>query len=113
LIERRARTVLARLESSFASIEFTQIAADNAARNLDIVQDKYAQGLVNVTDLLEAQTESFRASQSAAAADYRFLIDLISFQRAIAWFEFEKTAEERDELLQRMVSAAQGAAPRN
>jgi outer membrane protein TolC len=110
LTERRTRTVMARLESSFASIEFTQIAAENAARNLDIVQDKYAQGLVNVTDLLEAQNESFRASQGAAAAHYRLLIDLISFQRAIAWFEFEKTAEERDELLQRMVSAAQGAA---
>jgi outer membrane protein TolC len=113
LIERRTRTVMARLESSFASIEFTQVAADNAARNLDIVQDKYAQGLVNVTDLLEAQNESFRASHAEAAATYRFLIDLISFQRAITWFEFEKTAEERDELLQRMVLAAQGAAPQN
>ncbi len=113
LVERRTRTVMAQLESSFASIEFSQIAADNAARNLDIVQDKYAQGLVNVTDLLSAQNESLRANQAAAAATYQFLIDLISFQRAIAWFEFEKTAEERDELLQRMVSAAQGAAPQN
>ena len=101
------RTALARVESSFPSIGFSQTAAENARRNLEIVQDKYAQGLVNITDLLEAQTESLRAEQTEAASVYLFLIDLISFQRAIAWFEFEKTPEERDRLLQQIQAVVQ------
>ena len=69
------------------------------------MQDKYAQGLVNVTDLLSAQNESFVAQQGAAAAVYAFLIDLVNFQRALAWFEDDRTPEEREQLRQRVDAA--------
>jgi outer membrane protein TolC len=93
------------MESSFPSIRFAQDAAENARRNFELVQDKYAQGLVNVTDLLEAQTVSFAADQNAVAATYVFLIDLLTFQRSISWFEYEHTQEERDALLRRIQDA--------
>ena len=104
-IERRARTALNNLESSFPSIRFRRKAAESARRNFELVQDKYAQGLVNITDLLVAQTESFAAGQRAAAAVSLFLIDLVEFQRSIAWFEFEQTQEEQDILVQRIQNA--------
>jgi outer membrane protein TolC len=107
LVERRTRTAFSRLGSSFPSIRFSQIAAENARRNFELVQDKYAQGLVNVTDLLEAQTVSFTADQNAIAAVYRFYIDLIVFQRSIGWFEFDRTQEEQDALLRRIQDATQ------
>lgn len=104
-IERRARTVLNNLQSSFPSIRFRRKAAESANRNFELVQDKYAQGLVNITDLLVAQTESFAAGQRAAAAVSLFLIDLVEFQRSIAWFEFEQTQADRDILVQRIQNA--------
>jgi outer membrane protein TolC len=107
LVERRTRTAVSRMESSFPSIRFAQDAAENARRNFELVQDKYAQGLVNVTDLLEAQTVSFAADQNAVAATYVFLIDLLTFQRSISWFEYEHTQEERDALLRRIQDAIQ------
>jgi outer membrane protein TolC len=107
LVERRTRTAVSRIESSFPSIRFAQIAAENARRNFELVQDKYAQGLVNVTDLLEAQTVSFAADQNAIAAIYVFLIDFLAFQRSIGWFEYEHTQEERDALLRRIQDAIQ------
>jgi outer membrane protein TolC len=107
LVERRTRTAVSRMESSFPSIRFAQDAAENARRNFELVQDKYAQGLVNVTDLLEAQTVSFAADQNAVAATYVFLIDLLPFQRSISWFEYEHTQEERDALLRRIQDAIQ------
>ena len=70
-----------------------------------IVQDKYAQGILNVTDLLEAQNRSFKSDQNAAAAVYAFLIDLVEFQRSISWFEDEKTSQENDELLTKIHEA--------
>ncbi len=102
LIERRTRNAIRRLESSYPNIRFTQIQSDRARRNLMVVQDKYAQGLMNVTDLLEAQNESFAADQGAAAANYIFLIDLNAFERSIAWFENEQTPEAQAEFVDRV-----------
>ena len=102
IVERQTRTALRRLESSYPTITFNRRQADAARRNFELVQDKYAQGLVNVTDLLEAQNESFVAQQGAAAAIYAFLLDLVNFQRAIAWFEDDQTPEEREQLQQRI-----------
>lgn len=104
-VEQRTRASLRRIEASFPSIRFNRTAAENARRNFDLVQDKYTQGLVNVTDLLEAQTNSFIAEQAAAASVYVFLIDLIAFQRAISWFEEDKTPAEWDELARRINDA--------
>jgi len=102
LVERRARTSLHKVENSFSALRFAQLQAEAARKNFTLVQDRYSQGLVNVTDLLEAQNEQFTAEQVAEVSVYQFHIDLIRFQRAIAWFEFEKTPAERDELAQRI-----------
>lgn len=105
LVEKRARTATRNVENSFPTIKFALMEANSANKNLDIVRDKYALGIVNVTDLLEAQTNAFTAEQNAAGTVYRFLIDMVEFQRAIAWFEDERTPEEEDELLQRIQMA--------
>jgi outer membrane protein len=105
LVERAARTSFSRLEASFPSIRFSRAAARSAGLNFELVQDKYAQGLVNVTDLLSAQTESFSAEQTAAAAVSAFLIDLVNFQRSISWFEDDHTGEEQDALVRRIDNA--------
>ena len=102
LVERRTRRTIRRLESSYPNIRLTQIQADRARRNLMVVQDKYAHGLVNVTDLLEAQNESFTADQGSAAANYLFLIDLNAFERSIAWFENEQTPEAKAAFVDRL-----------
>ena len=101
-VERGAREALRRLESSYPSIQLSRDAAESAKRNLDIVQEKYSQGIVNVTDLLQAQNSSFTANQQAALATYGFLLDLNRFQRSIAWFQIQKTAEQQTELVDRI-----------
>ncbi len=105
LVEQRTRTSIRRMESSYPAIELTRTQAENARRNFVVVQDKYGQGLVNVTDLLEAQVASLSADQQAAAAQYVFLADLIAFQRAIGWFETDRSPEERAELAGRIQQA--------
>jgi len=102
IVEKRTRDAVRRMENSFPVIKLRIIAAENARKNLELVQEKYAQGLVNITDLLEAQNQNFTAEQNAAAAETAFLIDLVAFQRAASWFEFEKSAEEREALIQKI-----------
>jgi outer membrane protein len=104
-VEQRVRTAIRRLESSFPSIRLTRQAAVSSRLNLEVVRDKYGQGIVNITDLLEAQNQTFTADQNAAAATYSFLGDLIRLQRAISWFEYDHTEEERNELARRISEA--------
>ncbi|MCH7548938.1 MAG: TolC family protein [Candidatus Krumholzibacteriota bacterium] len=106
LIERRVRTALRRLEATFPNIPLSRTAAKSSRLNLDVVQEKYAQGILNVTDLLEAQNASFTADQRATVAIYQFLVDFEEFQRSLAWYEREKTQAEIDKLAARVRRAA-------
>ena len=98
LVERQTRTSLRLMESSFPNIRITRTAEENARKDLEIVREKYSQGIVNITDLLEAQNASFSAEQAATSAVYRYMIDLVAFQRAISFFEDAKTPDEIDAL---------------
>ena len=80
-------------------------AARAAGENLDLVREQYSQGTVNVTDLLDAQNQKLTADQFANTAVYEFMGDLVELQRAVAWFELEKSAEERDAFVVRILSA--------
>ena len=86
-------------------------AAEAARKNLVVVQDKYADGLVNVTDLVSAQVEAFNAESAAAVANYVFLLDLLAYQRALSWFEATKTPDERTELVRQATVAITAGFP--
>ena len=77
----------------------------SATNNLSILEDKYAEGIVTVTDVTSAQNEKLVGNQLAAAAVYEFLIDLVELQRAISWFEDDKTSEEQDAFVELMTPA--------
>jgi outer membrane protein len=107
LVERRTRTALRRVESSFPRIRFSEQSAKAATANLVIVQDKYAEGIVNVTDLLSAQTGKFTSNRLVVVSVHEFLLNLIELQRALSWFEAEQTAGERAAFADRVLAAGE------
>jgi outer membrane protein TolC len=102
LVEKRVRTALRNLQSSVPSIKYTSVAAENAGKNFDVVRDKYANGIVTITDLLEAQNASFNADLDATSAVYLFMLDLTELQRATSFFRHDHTDEEADAFLSRI-----------
>jgi outer membrane protein TolC len=107
LIEQETRIAFRRCENSFPKIKFTRQAAEAAGKNLGIIQDKYTEGIVDVTELISAQNQKLTADQFAAAAVYDFLINLVELQRAISWFEVDKTAEEQSQFVEQITSAVE------
>lgn len=101
LIEQRTRTAVTNLESSFPNISLSKTAAENARLNLEVVREKYANGIAGITDLLVAQNSTFIADQNAITAIYAFLKDLVLYQRAISFFVDTKTREEIDEFIEK------------
>lgn len=104
LVDVRTRTAVRRLEASFPTIRFSLEAAESAEKNLRVVQDLYAEGTVNVTDLLEAQTVHFAAKQAAESSVYAFLIDYVDLQRSLSWFDATATSREREAFWTRVMS---------
>jgi outer membrane protein TolC len=94
----RARASFYAMVGSYPSIELAAISAQSARKNLEISQKKYEQGTVSIISLLDAQTTAFSARQASELAVYRFLGDLVSFQRAIGWYELLSSPEEMDRL---------------
>ena len=95
LIEQDTLTAFYAIEGSHPSIAYSRTAADRAHKNLEIVGDQYARGAANIIDLLDAQNEAFTADQAAAISVYRYLQDLVDYQRAISWFELFGSKEEK------------------
>lgn len=106
LVEQQTRTALNRVASSFARIALSRESAEVAAKNLELVQEKYAEGVVNVTDLDSAQNQQFVAEQEATIARYEFLLDLVALQRAISLFEDELEPGDMERLIEQVEAAA-------
>jgi len=81
-IELRVRLGMTRVNSTFPAIDLAREAADAATRNLDLVTDSYSRGVLSIIDLLDAQSATLVAEQSASNAIYDFFIDLMELQRA-------------------------------
>ena len=69
-------------------------------------RDQYAEGTVNVTDLLDAQNQKLTADQFVNSAIYEFMGNLIELQRALSWFEDDHTQEEQDAFATWILEAA-------
>jgi outer membrane protein TolC len=71
-------------------------------KNLDLVTDSYAKGVVSIQDLLDAQNSALTADLNAANAVYDFLIDLVEVERAAGRLEWFKAEEDRDAWVRRI-----------
>jgi outer membrane protein TolC/ABC-type uncharacterized transport system substrate-binding protein len=86
-VDARARSVLARIPSSFPAISLSREAAAAAHENYTKVADAYARGVVSITDLISAQDASLSAELSQAQATFTFLIDFADTLRVSNSFD--------------------------
>jgi outer membrane protein TolC len=86
-VDARARSVLARLPSSYPAIALSREAAAAARENYAKVADAYTRGVVSITDLISAQDASLSAELSQAQATFTFLIDFADTLRVSNSFD--------------------------
>lgn len=102
LLAQRARTAVFTLSQSWPNIFLNRKAAGRASKNLELVQALYAQGKLTLTDLINAQNHRLLLEQNAALSVYRYLSDLVEYQRAIAWFESEKNEAQKEDMIAKL-----------
>lgn len=94
-IEQRIQQAVNLLRASYPSIRLSRLAAEAAASNLNLVTDSYAEGVLSIIDLLDAQNLALTSQLSAANAANDFMIDLMLTQRAIGEFVLLFEPQER------------------
>ena len=100
LIEQRALSAAYAMSASHPNMRLSRQAREFAQKNYDSVETKYSQGAVSIVELLDAQNQLLSQKQSEATATYQYTKDIIAVQRAMSWFEYEKTAAEKKEWTQ-------------
>lgn len=91
LIEQRALAACYNMASSHPAIRLTSQALAAAEKNYQAVRQQYSLGKVNVVTLIDAQSSWLAQQQAHAVANYTYLKDTISLQRAIAWYQYDKS----------------------
>ena len=86
-VDARARSVLARIPSSYPAIALSREAAAAARENYIKVADAYARGVVSITDLISAQDASLSADLAQAQATFTFLTDFTDTLRVSNSFD--------------------------
>lgn len=94
-VEQQIRANIHEAVASYANIKLSELAAQAGKKNLELVTDSYAKGLVSIIDLLDAQNASLQADEAAANAVYDFMIDIMNMQRSVGLFEFMLTENEK------------------
>ena len=94
-LEQLIRSEMFLTNAAYSGIQLTREAAAAARKNLDVVTDSYSQGVVDVLDLLDAQNASLQAELASATALFQFFINLVDVERAVNWFEVERTPQEQ------------------
>ena len=101
-IEQNIRANMHLANASYSSIELAEEGAEWAAKNLDLVDDLYTEGVVDITQLLDAQSAAVQAEEAASNAIYNFLVDLMNVNRAVGHFDLFLGPADRQELLEEM-----------
>lgn len=95
LIEQSALSAGYAVSAGHPNLRLSELALEASQANYDAIRSKYTLGAVPLITLLDAQSDLLSQRQAAARARYQYLIDLHEMQRAMSWFEFSKTPEQK------------------
>ncbi|MFK8031352.1 MAG: TolC family protein [Gammaproteobacteria bacterium] len=102
-VKQSIRASLYSAQSSYINIELSEIGAEAARRNLELVSESYKQGTLSILDLLDAQNQSLQADLNANNAVHNFLLDIMNLQRATNRFDFLASREEQTQAEQELI----------
>ncbi len=102
-LELRIRANLETVGASYPSMELSSTAATASRKNFAIIQNAYSEGQANITTLIDAQNNVLRTELIAINAVYTFILDFLTLERSIGFYNFLSTPEQRTDFFQKAV----------
>ncbi|MBL7471439.1 TolC family protein [Robertkochia sediminum] len=101
--ETNIRAVVYNLINQVSNIRLSEISAETAREVLQLTQESYTQGAVNIVQLIDAQNNLLRAQLAQSNATYNYLLNAIQLERLIGYSFLLHTPEENIEFEQRFI----------
>jgi outer membrane protein TolC len=102
-IQKNINDAVLQLINQIANIELSRVFEETAKEALDLTQTSYANGAVNIVQLLDAQNNYLQAQLASSNATYNYLISSMQLERSLGTFFLLQTDEERQEFISRFL----------
>jgi len=102
-IEQNINEAILQLINQISNIELSKIFEESAEETLDLTQTSYANGAVNIVQLLDAQNSYLQAQLASSNASYNYLLSSMQLERYIGIFFLLQTEDERNEFIRRFL----------
>ncbi|MFK2819252.1 TolC family protein [Flavobacteriaceae sp. LMIT009] len=106
-IERNINDAVLELVNQVSNIELSRLFEETAEEALDLTQTSYANGAVNIVQLLDAQNNYLQAQLASANAAYNYLLSSMLLERSLGLFFLLEEEEEREAFAQRFLEFMQ------
>lgn len=102
-IEKSINDAVLQLVNEISNIELSKLFEETAKEALELTQTSYAEGAVNIVQLLDAQNNFLEAQLSVSTATYNYLFGLMELERFLGTFFLLQTDDEHAEFVQRFL----------
>ena len=100
-IDANINSAVLNLTNQIANIEISKISEKTAKQSLELTQVSYANGAVNIVQLLDAQNNYLSAQLSQITAVYNYLLSSIEIERYMSYYFLLHTQEENQDFIQK------------
>ncbi|WP_411894387.1 TolC family protein [Winogradskyella sp. A2] len=102
-IEKNINDSVLDLVNQISNIELSKLFEDTAKEALDLTQTSYANGAVNIVQLLDAQNNYLQAQLASANATYNYLQSSMQLERSLGLFFLLQDQSDREAFAQRFM----------
>jgi outer membrane protein TolC len=106
-IEKNINDAVLVLVNQISNIQLSQVFEDTAKEALDLTQTSYANGAVNIVQLLDAQNNYLQAQLASANATYNYLQSSMQLERSLGLFFLLQDESERAAFTKRFLEFTQ------
>ncbi|MFK7780887.1 TolC family protein [Psychroserpens sp.] len=106
-IEKNINDSVLELVNQISNIQLSKVFEDTAKEALDLTQTSYANGAVNIVQLLDAQNNYLQAQLASASATYNYLQSSMQLERSLGLFFLLQEESERGAFIQRFLEFTQ------
>ena len=104
-LELRVRSSVQTAAASYFSVQQYKSALKAAEDNFEVVQDSYGQGVVSVTNLIDAQNAMVQIQLGSVNANYQLILDGLGLERAVGYYYQLVPDQEKAIIVQRLIDS--------
>jgi outer membrane protein TolC len=102
-VQRNINNAILELVNQIANIQLSKLAEETAKESLELTQTSYANGAVNIVQLLDAQINYLEAQLASSTANYNYLLSSMQLERYVGIFFLLETPEEKQAFINRFL----------